>query len=330
MSEQQAENPENGGDEKGQPVLPDFTPAHSQKKDETPHTQQRKDRPGDVAEGGIKRKWKEFRNAGTDRHLELFLSFAIVIFAACQLWITYLNSRTSTEQINKLITSADRISDAADSFSDSASSINDGIGDAVMGLGTEAQKMEAARKSSDRASRKSLQATIDNFHQEQRAWISIKITNQLFADRQPLAISTEFDNTGKTPAVKVKTCQVAEIVENSRPNIDISCPPRANSAGFLVIFPGGNSARLSNATGDGGKGLVSKDGFLDQPLMDELRHHTKIVYLYGRIDYSDVFGRPHWVTFCSAMLILPPAPGGLPETHNWIQCQNGNEIDARP
>jgi hypothetical protein len=164
------------------------------------------------------------------------------------------------------------------------------------------------------------------FELDQRAWVSPKVLHQIFAEMQPLVIATQFDNTGKTPAVKVKTCQVAEIVENTRPSVDLSCPERAYSPGFDVIFPGNHLNRISNAAGDGGKVNISHDGLLRKSLMDELRHHAKTVYVYGRVDYCDAFKTSHWATFCSTMLIMQPTSGGLPETVSWMSCQIGNDI----
>jgi len=162
---------------------------------------------------------------------------------------------------------------------------------------------------------------------DQRSWMAPRIIHQIFKEGQPLVVTTQFDNTGKTPALKLKTCQVAEIVEQSRKDVDISCPARAYSPGFDVVFPGNHVNRISNPAGDGGKVVVSKDGLLRMPLMEELRHRKKTVFVYGRIDYRDVFDKPHWATFCSAMLIMPPTPGGMPETVSWITCESGNDVD---
>lgn len=115
------------------------------------------------------------------------------------------------------------------------------------------------------------------FRIDQRAWISPHIINQFFAEGKPLAIFTEFSNTGKTPAIKVKTCQVAEIIGRNRKDVDISCPESAKSPGFGVLFPQSNSYRMSNAAGNGGKAIIEKDGLLRNPLMDDLRHREKVV-----------------------------------------------------
>jgi hypothetical protein len=44
-------------------------------------------------------------------------------------------------------------------------------------------------------------------------------------------------------------------------------------------------------------------------------------YLIGRIDYSDVFGVPHWMKFC---FVITDASGKLGT------CQDGNDEDRNP
>lgn len=163
---------------------------------------------------------------------------------------------------------------------------------------------------------------------DQRAWLSPHIIHQIFSKDQPLVVATQFDNTGKSPAIHVQTCVVAEVVEKTREDVDISCPESSKSPGLDVIFPGGHVARLSNATGKGGKTDIDPQGLLREPLMKELRGWSKTVYVYGRVDYWDVFKKPHWATFCSTMLIMPPTSGGMPETVSWTTCQNGNGVDV--
>jgi hypothetical protein len=182
------------------------------------------------------------------------------------------------------------------------------------------KKAAEAAKSANTIATKTMRIT-------QRAWVSPHLIHQIFNENQPLVVSTQFDNTGETPAIHVQTCEVAEIVENTRKDVDISCPERAKSPGFDIVFPKGSLSRIANATGDGGKTRIDPEGLLRKPLMTALRKGDKSVYVYGRVDYWDVFQKPHWATFCSTMLIMPPTPGGMPETISWIVCRNGNDVD---
>jgi hypothetical protein len=158
------------------------------------------------------------------------------------------------------------------------------------------------------------------------------IRETLFGKDKPLSITVRFDNVGKTPAIHAQTCVVADIVESTKKDVDISCPEDLKSPGFGIVFPGWHLYRLPNATAEGGKTggktPVDPQGLLRAPLMKELRHWRKKVYVYGRVDYWDIFKKPHWTTFCSVMVIMPATAGGMPETINWLSCQTGNDADT--
>ena len=111
---------------------------------------------------------------------------------------------------------------AAEGFATSAGLINGGINDAVSKLGAQSKAIEAARRSSIDSSSKALQATIDNFHQEQRAWVGITQLNSIVdksvnpeqvldaKGRGTPAIQEMFGvtNTGRVPAqdVRLESC----------------------------------------------------------------------------------------------------------------------------
>jgi hypothetical protein len=159
---------------------------------------------------------------------------------------------------------------------------------------------------------------------DQRAWVSPHIINQIFAKDKPLVVPIQFDNTGKTPAIHVQTCVVAEPVDHDFVPI---CPESSKSPGFDVIFPQGHIARLPNATGSQGTTLIDPEGLLREPLMKELQKRKKTVLVFGRVDYLDVFKKPHWSTFCSTMLIIPQS-GSMPQVINWSTCPKWNDIDT--
>src|ERR1035441_386132 len=59
---------------------------------------------------------------------------------------------------------------------------------------------EANRQDSGRA----LQATIDNFHQDQRAWVGPNGVTGVPTVGQPFSITVRYINTGKTPALHLR------------------------------------------------------------------------------------------------------------------------------
>jgi hypothetical protein len=175
-----------------------------------------------------------------------------------------------------------------------------------------------------------------NFRLDERAWVSPHITTgdfrdkRLFGDGSPLVVPIVFQNTGKTPAIHVQTCVIAEFVKNDTPTVDTSCPDKAKNPGFDLIFPNDHIIRPCITTGKCNVADNDPEGLLRIPLRDDLLKGRKALYLRGRVDYRDIFNHPHWVTFCSMLLIMPPTQGGLPYTFNWLLCENTQLVDSEP
>jgi hypothetical protein len=184
--------------------------------------------------------WKSFLNAGADRHIELMLGVLIASFACFQLIASCNNSRSSTAQMQNLQTAADRIDDAAESFSRSSADISRSMGDAVTKLQTQADKMDKARVSSERDSTQTLKATIESFHQEDRAWVGISEVKPLNYIPNPvnksvsMTIAFTFKNYGHSAAEHVRFLANLE----SDPSIySLSCDEVAskNHAGEVLL-----------------------------------------------------------------------------------------------
>ena len=162
---------------------------------------------------------------GKDRWFELVLLFVVCFAAIAQLCTTVSNNRGTGHQTDQLITAAGVSAYAAQqnvlasrNFADSAKGINRGVSDAVERLQTQANAIELARETSEASSQTSLQATIDNFHQEQRAWVGLtplkstidpRVDPKMFIDGsgapvKPLQEAYGIINTGKTPARYVR------------------------------------------------------------------------------------------------------------------------------
>jgi hypothetical protein len=161
-----------------------------------------------------------------------------------------------------------------------------------------------------------------------RAWLAPSIESSVFEVGKPLIVVVVFENTGKTPAKNVKTCQIAVLADRGQKPVSLSCPDASLSPGLDVIFPGGKRKRLGNVVGGNNNPLPTPDGILTAPIAESLRSNKRVAMTFGRVEYDDIFGVHHWATFCSAMLIMPPTPGGLPETHIWETCEVGNDIDT--
>lgn len=180
-----------------------------------------------------------------DRHIELILAFAIAFLALAQLISSCHSSSSAGHQTQQLITAAGISAQAARdnvlasrNFAESARGINQGVEDAVSKLRAEANATETARETSDDNSRTALQATINNFHQEQRPWISLRGLNckecsffiepitQLLTPRPetlslPNGLTSELVNSGRTPAlhVHIETISAVQEINMLRPEV---------------------------------------------------------------------------------------------------------------
>jgi hypothetical protein len=84
---------------------------------------------------------RKLRDAGPDRHVELALSGAIVLFALMQLLITVINNIGTSKQVDKIIGAADSIKNSAEQFSGAAQGINGGVWGAVGKLQGQVEQM---------------------------------------------------------------------------------------------------------------------------------------------------------------------------------------------
>jgi hypothetical protein len=147
-------------------------------------------------------------------------------------------------------------------------------------------------------------------------------------DGQPLVMIIDFMNTGKSQAVKVRTCQIAKRVDRKRAqDMDINRPSKAISPGFQVVLPNTSTKRMGNAAGGNNEPPVTPDGLLTPALHEDLSKVKRIAITYGFAEYDDIFRIHHWTKFCYQLVVMPPTPGGMPETSNWLVCDIGNDID---
>jgi hypothetical protein len=142
---------------------------------------------------------------------------------------------------------------------------------------------------------------------DQRAWISYTV--QSFPNPgvapvdQPFFVHFEFKNSGRTPARNVKACYAYTFL--SRETIpDFKCPKIGDIGN---IFPQGSS--YSDL-------LVSPK--FDKSDRDKILDGSYRLWVYGRVQYSDVFGVDHWLQFCNHLL----SGGG------YQICEQHHEIDT--
>jgi hypothetical protein len=240
--------------------------------------------------GGRRNYWRELLREGPDRHIELMLTIAIATFALFQLVITCSNNSSTTQQVNRLISTADRIDDAADSFSGSARHINDGVENAVKKLGQQATNIEAARKTSEDNAKSALDAAIRQANLDERAWVGFVNPFLTLEKSSPLKIGTHVTILGKSPAVQIIVSQgnIFAPVEHELRAEDIKFIPPTIPQG--TGFPG-STFPIQETSASSGNQEVSAG-------IDAVVAKTNVIYYFGRVDYMDIFGKPHWTDFC--------------------------------
>jgi hypothetical protein len=199
--------------------------------------------------------------------LNLFLVLFTTLGTAISIWQARIAQRSSA--------AAEKGADAAQQSSDTS--------DKAVLLAKKSER--EARKSSEdqgRQSEKALKATIDNFHLEQRAWVSPagirKTPNEV--------IEIRFKNTGRTPAIRQISARGQTTDITTIPNVDKEPvgAPRANNAP------------------DGTKLMQIP---LDAGSIQTFASKQRGVFIYGTVFYNDVFRESHWTQWCYEMITTP-------------------------
>lgn len=162
------------------------------------------------------------------------------------------------------------------------------------------ERLATAMENSVKEAGKSLDASIEQFHREQRAWVGIGgITAhpESFHVGDHAFVNISFKNTGKTPAKNILITVVKDPVPRG-------IPPRFSYEGEKVarygLLPpnGDNFASLSIANS-----ISTKEARpLTAQVLDTLVSGGTIVYIHGQLSYQDIFNRDHWTTFCYFLL----------------------------
>jgi hypothetical protein len=167
-----------------------------------------------------------------------------------------------------------------------------------------------------RGSEDAVKATQASMRLDQRAWITLDtptgdpVAGETFSPKLP------FRNSGRTPARNLTssiTLQPSPTAEGPNLNIHgktIDTP----SNGLLTPNQSFTSiARLADMT----EPQLRLHKVTDS---DMAAIHSDVVrfYLYGRINYDDVFRCHHWISYCWVYRIDP---------NRWQVCKEGNDID---
>ncbi len=144
----------------------------------------------------------------------------------------------------------------------------------------------------------------------QRAWMQVKVGIESPTGKwtvgKPLDVRMKRKNTGRTPALNVKDVNAMTIQEKI--NGVFKSPPFSYKPEQYV--------RAGNLTPDG---EIFSDFVEPFTAEDENRIVSEKVrvYVHGVIEYDDVFGVHHWLTYCNFLL-----PGQA-----FAICPYHNEVD---
>jgi hypothetical protein len=109
----------------------------------------------------------------------------------------------------------------------------------------------------------------------------------------PFVIRAIFKNIGKSAALHVKTCIASEFLPREQ-TPTFKCLGGPYKAKFIYLgtfFPG------SSVFSD----LVQPTK-MDQEVRQKILSGAWNVWCYGRVEYDDVFGIPHWFNYCTHLL----------------------------
>jgi hypothetical protein len=234
--------------------------------------------------------------------------YAEAICAIALVAITFYYTRAAFRQAKASETAANAARDAVGVASST-------LTETQVSNGRQAALADAARKTSEAESKQALDATIDNFHQDQRAWVAtIDISGTPVKDTQ-WVVTVRAKNTGKTFAKKFHLV-TGTSMGLERPDfspVDKYREDPSKTTSISLLSPGGEYVARTALTGEG-----SEHGFPDPAQADIDRMKAGFpIFVYGKMSYVDVFGVSHWSTYCSH----------LTRQLAWENCSYHNDAD---
>lgn len=149
------------------------------------------------------------------------------------------------------------------------------------------ERLAGAMEKSVSGAGKSLQATIDNFHLEQRAWVGpVAVIQPEFKETDSFSITTLISNSGKTPALNFRN-KYSWLMMSKEGKFQPSYRGYQGVPSSGTIFPNGQL------------NLISSPTILRKQQIDLVVSGKTVLYVYGELLYDDVFGQTHHTHFCN-------------------------------
>jgi len=226
-------------------------------------------------------------------HWSLLFEAVLVIATCATVGVAYFQWKTMERQSNIMKEQLDIMAGQTNAAFQQVSAAKSSIRIADKTL-KDAQ--ESGKEQSDRAE-KSLNATIENFRLDQRAWIHLKEvafkayttgdTEVPIKAGHPVRIKLSYTNTGKTPARVLATKTYVYVVEaGEKPPLQEKAIIATENRPF-TLFPNSTYSHSE---------MVSEVYSAQQ--VEVIKNGQYIMYIYGMIPYEDVFGQIRWTQFC--------------------------------
>lgn len=152
---------------------------------------------------------------------------------------------------------------------------------------------------------RSLKATIDQFHLDQRAWLGVDSVSGLPKLNEDFVIDVVVKNTGKTPAMKVSFLITYRALKKSE---------------RLAFKHGSVHAEQSNAMLPPNSIYHANPPIpadkVKQGDLDLIKKGDVTIYVYADGTFEDVFSCRHWIQFCYFLTT---------NGKNWVACKSHND-----
>lgn len=173
---------------------------------------------------------------------------------------------------------------------------------------------DAAASAASTAAR-ALQSSTKSFHEEQRAYVAptyAAMSNPpkcQFPGPTRICVDVHVANSGRTPAIGIRIHRYATFGKNAEATIKAMRVPEYKS-------PDGNE--LGNVGDQWGTAATKP---VREATAKHLEDGSLPIYIYGVVQYFDIFGNYHETGFCYERAMASTA---------FISCDYGNWFDKRP
>ncbi len=161
----------------------------------------------------------------------------------------------------------------------------------INATGAAQQAVVEARRNRIQAD-KSLNATIQQFRLDQRAWVGVvSIDPPDLKPKSEFFLSLHAMNSGHTPALNFQSLVVLHSLKKDEKFKAIYAPLPPNWVRSNRVVQPGEQVTLNTNRYQ-----------LTQGQIDWIKNGTYILYVYGKMSYDDVFHEQHYTTFCKIVI----------------------------